>query len=77
MFQVAGPTQTSASWQSMAFFLEKFPCLLPEGTSEGDLEVEFTDFRAWQLPDDIKALETAEEQWTQISKVQDSNGSLR
>ena len=73
---VADPTQTSASWSSLAFFLERFPCLVSQGASVDDLEVEFSDFKTWQLPDDIKALETAEEQWTHISKVKDSNGSL-
>ena len=74
---VADPTQASTSWTSMTFFLERFPSLLPEGTPQDDLEVEFIDFRTYQLPDDIKALNTAEEQWTQISKIKDSNGSLR
>lgn len=81
----------AAEMSSLQYLVERFPCLLPieeEGgasvaeaarnTAQDNLEAEFLDYQCWDMPSHPKSEEMKlEEQWTQITKVQDCNGAIR
>ena len=65
-------------WSSVKYFLDRFPCILPQEVSADDLQGEFSDYISEpDLPGGVLELTGAVEQWTKMSAVTDHNGALK
>ena len=66
--EVADPAkQLEAKFSSVAYFLRRFPCMLPEGASAVDVEKEFLDYQSTDIRHCIH--ERVDQTWGSIFKM--------
>ena len=76
--QVADPQlRKKTDFTSISYFLKRFPCVLPEGSTPDAVEQEFNDFTAETEFAELEGKEEAQECWQLLAAVKDHNGSPR
>ena len=65
------------SFASVKYFLDRFPCMQPDGSSLDDIQMEFLLYQTDPLTPAILAMPEAEDQWLQLAREKDVNGALK
>ena len=80
--------QQQSSFKSVEYFLQRFPVLLPKSEDDseienhntnvlGALQLEFCQYQVEEFHSKIISSERADEQWCEISKIEDLNGNKK
>lgn len=76
--QVADITQRDkASVESIKYFLQRFPCMVPAGGSKDKLESEFCLYQIEDIPADVMTMDRADHQWNAIGNIKDISGKQK
>lgn len=68
--------QTIAKQASIEFFIERFPCLLPEGSSKDILLEQFVLYQSHDMKSLLSECKRIDEKWTLIGQCRNEGGSL-
>ena len=68
--------RTKSSFSQVTYLVKRFPCLLPQGCSLDELELEFSAFQTCELPDYEKTELRIDHMWIEIGKMKDEAGVL-
>lgn len=66
--------QTEALYSSLDFFLKRFPVLIPEGTTRGEIEEEFADYQSTDISKCID--DRMDTTWGNIGRLVNEEGQL-
>ena len=63
------------TFASLAYFINRFSCLLPDSSQLSQLEQEFAYFQADTLTPEVLSMDRIDAQWHELGKVTSSNGT--